>query len=107
MSNTAEISEAQFNSLKSYGLDKALISPNNIRTRQPLNDRIVFFYSACLTPPVKPKVNPSGDFSYIKATQNLNMYALANASAPFQEVWAMNGDPKDRNKIKIGNNIEL
>lgn len=103
----AEISETQFEDLKNFGLNTAKISPNNVRTRQPLNDRIVEIYNACEQKAPNKKVNPSGEYKYIHASQVLKTYGMGDVHAPVNDVFKIYGDKGNKDLISLSKNLVL
>lgn len=103
LENKISIDQTQYDNLRKYGLNKFSISPDNLRTVQPVNERIIDYYQAEIcAPKKKPPQDPTGQYNYIKASKQYTIYGLADAQANLSEVFQNFSDKSNPKQIKIG-----
>lgn len=111
MRNPSEISSSQLSQLKTFGLTKAKISPNNIRNVQPAGERKVESQISAPCPPLPPKKvePPNDDYKYIRASHTTIISGMAGQHAPIATVFEHQGDtdPNDPNKITLSEDLKL
>lgn len=85
----AWVTTSQLTQLKTYGLTKANISPNNIRRIQPLNGRRYWFTTAAKCPELPPKrvEPPNLDYKYIKMSHTMKIPGMVTKDAGIDDIF--------------------
>lgn len=103
------IHNTQVSALKTYGLEKARVIPDNIRNVQALNGRIVNFQEAMACPEIPPqKVEPPNlDYKYIHASHTHTIHGMASDKVPIKDVFDAISDKEDNNLITLSPDLNL
>lgn len=111
LKNPAQMKSWQLSYLKSYGLSRAKISPNNIRSIQNPHDRKILSQVVGACPPLPPvKIEPpNDDYKYIRASHTTTISGMAGEDAVVKEVFdnISDSDPNDPNKITLSDDLHL
>lgn len=103
------ISDFQISDLKTYGLEKARVIPDNIRNVQSLNGRIINFQEAVACPELPPqKVEPPNlDYKYIHASHTHVIHGMASDKVPIKDVFDAISDKEDSSLITLSPDLNL
>lgn len=106
------MSSNQISKLKTFGLDKAKISPNNIRNLQKPHDRKVYYVDAIDCPEkVEPKKvePPSLDYKYIHISHTKKITGMAGKDSIIRDVFDQYSDTKPNNPdlITLSDDLKL
>lgn len=101
-----------FNKLKSKVLTDAEIEPvakANTRVVQNRLDRDIFFHNANHCPNIpKPRpVEPNVDYKFVKATQKVTTYAMADGKFPVNDVFMYHAKKDNQDLIEVNKHLKL
>lgn len=108
----AKMSLDIFNKLKEKILTDAEIEPKakaNTRVVQNRFARDVYFHNAnhCGPEPKPNPVEPDVDYKFVKATQKVTTYAMADEKFPVKDVFMYHAKKTDQNIINVNPNLKL
>lgn len=112
MQYPAKMDLATFEKLKTKVITDGLIidnSKSNIRTIQDRLARDIFYHNAnhCGEEPKKREVEPNVDYKFIKATQKISTYAMADNKFPVKDVFMYHGKKDNQDVIDVNPMLKL